>query len=370
MVGEPHVLATSIFGAPAVSVSAKSGSVYSPPPDSGAPVPFVRPMMPSCSDRRTRSHVSTSIAILRATRYEPPAIQSGESDAATQTCVVEGRGVVGEDVGGAVLVPEQVARGLLVERRLRRAAVPELRPAQLRAAEGDAAQVADGVHRDLRIVGAGLDAQVATARLRVEVVAEEGREPFEPLRPARGDAVAVFARLGREQGGTESDRDGQSGGRQALRFTRVVRWRFGRSADRTGRADLQPLGHARGGVRPVLQERDQVVAVRARHHVEGREVQMLLDGRRDARLMGTEEVVRGCRGLPFRRPPGADAGGESSGSPGDEPCGTGPHSEAEQPPATHPGVGLRRDGCRRGVDPRRQLIGLAAVGHARRAPWP
>ena len=56
-----------------------------------------------------------------------------------------------------------------------------------------------------------------------------------------------------------------------------------------------PVRHARRGIRPVLQQRDEVVAVGARHHVERREVQVVLDGRRDARLVRAEEVVGGCR---------------------------------------------------------------------------
>ena len=85
-------------------------------------------------------------------------------------------GVLGLDVAGAVLEPEQVARGRLRARRRRRAAEAELRPADRDPAEADADQVADGVHGDLRVVRAGLDADVAVAARRVQVVRRETRQ--------------------------------------------------------------------------------------------------------------------------------------------------------------------------------------------------
>ena len=48
----------------------------------------------------------------------------------------------------------------------------------------DAGEVADRVERDLRVVGAGLDAEVAAATLRVELIA-----------PERGQVVAAAGRL-------------------------------------------------------------------------------------------------------------------------------------------------------------------------------
>ncbi len=54
--------------------------------------------------------------------------------------------------------PVGLGRGRLAE--------AELRPAHRGAARGDPGQVADGVHRDLRVVGAGLDRQVAVAASR------------------------------------------------------------------------------------------------------------------------------------------------------------------------------------------------------------
>ena len=57
----------------------------------------------------------------------------------------------------------------------------------------DPGQVAHRVHRDLRVVGAGLDAQVPAAAGRVELVAGERRQVGERLRPALGQPEAVAA---------------------------------------------------------------------------------------------------------------------------------------------------------------------------------
>ena len=81
----------------------------------------------------------------------------------TQTCSVERRGVLELEVVGAVLEAHQVARRGLLAARRRRAPEAELRPAERRRAAGDPGEVADGVERDLRIVGAGLHAEVAAA---------------------------------------------------------------------------------------------------------------------------------------------------------------------------------------------------------------
>ena len=81
-----------------------------------------------------------------------------------------------------------------------------------------AREVADGVERDLRVVGAGLDAEVAAGAVRVELVAGEagraGRAPAaagapSPKRPRREDA------------GPEAEGDREPRGRQAERLAGV-----------------------------------------------------------------------------------------------------------------------------------------------------
>jgi len=141
--------------------------------------------------------------------------------------IVEGGGVVGEDVGGTVLEPEQVPWCRLRSRRLRGLAETQLRPAQARAAERDAAEVADRVDRDLRVVRARLDAEVAVRRLRYQVVAEEGGELREPRGEQRCQTVPVGAVLGREEGGAEPEGDGEAGCREPQRFAGVIRRRLG-----------------------------------------------------------------------------------------------------------------------------------------------
>ena len=78
-------------------------------------------------------------------------------------------------------------------------------------AEANADQVADGVHSDLRVVGAGLYDDVAAAAVRVELfVAELGQ--VDQMGWAAGIyAEPVFAVLP-EEAGAEADGQGQSRG--------------------------------------------------------------------------------------------------------------------------------------------------------------
>ena len=103
--------------------------------------------------------------------------------------------VLGLQVGGAVLEAEQVARRGLLGRGRRRAAEAELGPAHRDGAEADPGEVADRVHRDLRVVGAGLDAQVAVAAVGVEVVGREVRQLAQRRRLAVPQAEPVLAVL-------------------------------------------------------------------------------------------------------------------------------------------------------------------------------
>jgi hypothetical protein len=70
------------------------------------------------------------------------------------------------------------------------------------------AEVADGVHRHLRVVGAGLDAQVAAAAVGVERVAGEVREVHQGLGALARQAEPGLAVL-LEQRRPESDGQGQ-----------------------------------------------------------------------------------------------------------------------------------------------------------------
>ena len=79
------------------------------------------------------------------------------------------------------------------------------------------------MHRDLRVVGAGLHAQVALGARRVEVVAREVRQRLERRRAPVGEAEAVAPRGVAEQPGTEAEGDRQPARGQAERLAGVVR---------------------------------------------------------------------------------------------------------------------------------------------------
>jgi hypothetical protein len=99
--------------------------------------------------------------------------------------------LLGLEVGGAVLEAEQVARRGLVPRRRRRTPEAELRPAHADHAHADPGKVADGVHRDLRVVGARLHADVAARDGGVDGVAREGRQVRERARLPGREAEPV-----------------------------------------------------------------------------------------------------------------------------------------------------------------------------------
>lgn len=81
---------------------------------------------------------------------------------------VQGAGVLGFEVGGAVLEPEHVSRGGLFTGGRGGAAESELGVAPVGGSEPDAGQVADRVHGDLGIIGAGLHDDVTAAAGRIE----------------------------------------------------------------------------------------------------------------------------------------------------------------------------------------------------------
>ena len=89
---------------------------------------------------------------------------------------VELVGVLGAEVVGAVLEPHEIARGVLGAGGRRGAAKPELRPAHDDRATADPREVANGVEGHLRIVRAGLHADVAAGD-RAGSIASAGNGP-------------------------------------------------------------------------------------------------------------------------------------------------------------------------------------------------
>ena len=161
-----------------------------------------------------------------------------------------------------------------------------------RAPEGDAAQVADRVDGDLRVIGAGLDAEVAVAPCGLE------RRRPRTAGAARASAAGGDASPNRsapsllEQRRPEPDRDRQAAGRQVPGLAGVVRRRL--RVDRR-----RPRWRSRRGPGSSARRRTTIPAaaptrssrVARADHVERREVKVILDRRRDAGLVRTEERV-------------------------------------------------------------------------------
>ena len=151
-----------------------------------------------------------SIRIRRTTRYVPPASQAAagqlapSSPGCTQTCCSTSAVSSALTLAVPSLNPNRLRGVGLGGRRRRGAPEAELRPADARGAERGPGQVADRVHRDLRVVGAGLDDEVAVGARRVEVVGREVRQLDEARRAAgpRGRT----GRRARPAGPTNSER--------------------------------------------------------------------------------------------------------------------------------------------------------------------
>jgi len=202
--------------------------------------------------------------------------------------LVDGPAVLGLEVGRAVLEPEQVARRLLRRRRGRRTPEAELGPAQRRAAEGDAREVADGVYGDLRIVRARLHAQIPFGARRLQGVGGEVRQPPQATGLPVRQAEPVVAVLVAEQRRAEAEGEREPGRREAERLAGVG----GRGVVRQRRptAHRAAPGHLRRRGRPGLEQRHEL-GPRRGGHVEGGEVQPVLRRGDDAGLVLAVEAV-------------------------------------------------------------------------------
>ena len=271
-------------GRPFASFASRSTLSNSCAAPSGAPLTFARPIVCSWSTSVARSQTSISMRMRRATRYVPPASHSGCASSGTQTCLASSLVVLELDVVGAVLEAHEVARRVLRAARRRRAAEAELRPAHHDAAAADAREVAHGVEGDLRVVGAGLDADVAAALRRVERVVAERRQLLQRRRALRREAVAA-----------SSNSDGP---RPKVIVSRAVCSPTASPVScggAFGSSLIGPAGsaggHQRRRGRPGAQQVLDVLA-RVGHDVEGREVQPVLRGRGDAGLARAVERDR------------------------------------------------------------------------------
>src|SRR6185312_5032964 len=162
---------------------------------------------------------------------------------------------------------------------------------------------ADGVHRDLRVVAARLDAEVASDELVLQRINGEVREVDERFGALVCQAEAISPIRGSKEGGAESEGDGEPGCGEVERLARVIRRCIERAAHGAVWSDLAALRHPRGRRGPVLEQTNQIGA-RDVGDVVAREVEAVLRRGGDARLVlsvegvacgrarGREEVVR------------------------------------------------------------------------------
>ena len=178
------------------------------------------------------------------------------------------------------------------------------------------------MHGDLRVVGAGLHAEVAVAARRVELVGGEVREPFQGSGSAVREPEPVAPVAVAEEPGTEAERQREPGGGQPAGLAGVARRGVVRRV--LAVADRLPGGHRRGRRGPAFEQGDQLGPVLG-GDVERGEVQPVLGGGDDPGLV-----------LPVERHHRLGAlvpGDERDATRGRGDADSGPGSHAEQAPA-------------------------------------
>ncbi len=245
-------------------------------------------------------------------------------------------GAVGQPVGARrrrPRAPRRTSRCSAVSSALR-LAVPSLKPSRLRGvaclvdveevrpkpswaqrsatrAEPDPREVADRVHGDLRVVGAGLDAQVAVAAARGRgcrpgsAAARAATAGCRSSRPNR--SLPSFSNRRRP----EAEGEGQPGRRCRPRASPVSLGGASYGVGQCSRRPSSPAVICRAAAVHSLQQRDQRLA-RVGGDVEGGEVQPVLRGRGDAGLVrargtGRPRLADALRRLLVSLPVGAAA---------------------------------------------------------------
>ena len=139
----------------------------------------------------------------------------------------------------------------------------------------DPGQVADRVHGDLRIVGAGLDAEVTVGPGRVEVVGREVRQPSQRRGLPVGEPEPVLALASRNRPGPKPKvMVSPAGGRPIASPVSSGGASYGPEVGPTHRRRWPGVIRA-AAVGPVLQQPDELVAG-VGGDVEGGEVQPVL----------------------------------------------------------------------------------------------
>ncbi len=252
---------------------------------------------------------------------------------------------VAHDVAGAVLEPHQVPRRLLPGAG---AGAPEAEhhPMGVGGGGDHPGQVADRVIGDLRVVGAGLQRQVAAGQLGAQHVAGNAGECGQQRRTLVGQAEPVV-----EHAGSEPDGDGEGRRGEPVGLAGVgadgVRTLGLDGADRLALRELRDRGAPPG------QQHLQILPGGAGGQVERHVDAVPLRRRPDAGLMGL--VVEG------------DAAGQVDGvgARGRRRRLRGASHHAGGHPRTHGGTGGRR-GCSAGDQPAPGQSGGRSGGRARR----
>ena len=209
-------------------------------------------------------------------------------------------------------------------------------------------QVADRVEGHLRVVGAGLQAQVTAGPVRVEVLVGQHRQRPQGRRfPAR--QIEALA----EHGRAVSNRDREPCGGEAGRLAGVGR----RCAGVRGWPGRPSAGHQLRGPGPFPQQVPQVAPGHAVGQAQCAERQPVLGGGNDAGLVRAVEGDR-CRvrGRPRRSGAGRRPGRAPAQGAGQQPGADRP-GPAEQPAPGHPAPGRTAPGrTRRGRSRRPRLL--------------
>ena len=182
---------------------------------------------------------------------------------------------------GSVLETHQVPRRFLGGRLRQKAC---LGPAKLGRAIRQAGKLPDRVKRDLRIVSARLNRNVAPGARGLELIAIEFRQVDERRRPLGRQAVPVRS-VFHEEPGAEAKGDGQPFGCEAKRGP-AIRPFYRHVLSQV--AGCLSGRHARRGVGPDFQHRLELVAVFG-ETIESREVAVRLVRRGDAALVRVKE---------------------------------------------------------------------------------
>ena len=150
------------------------------------------------------------------------------------------------------------------------------------------------MHRHLRVIGAGLDADIAIGNLGVQEVVYQFRHRLEILGHLVADTETILAVGVLEQRTTEAKGDGEPVDAVVRGFTGVSGGCVFVAFEGALGGNLQAHAHTRSRIGPVLQQLNQVIASLVVTNVEGREVHLVLLRGDDSGLYLSIEGVLQC----------------------------------------------------------------------------